>query len=39
MEVKHSKYRNGFLTMDSLNRDRSEAIFSFKIELAETKIL
>ena len=31
LEVKHSKYKNGFLTMYSLNRDLSGTIFGFQI--------
>lgn len=38
LEVKHSKSQNGFLTMDSINRELSVTISSFKIEWAETKI-
>ena len=30
-EVKHSKSKNGFLTMDSLNREIFGTIFSFEI--------
>ena len=30
-EVKHSKFQNGFLTMDSLDRDLFGTIFSFEI--------
>ena len=37
-EVKHLKYQNGFLTMDSLDRDISGTIFIFQIGWAETKI-
>ena len=39
LEMKHSKYKNGFLNMDSLGRDLSKTIFSFQIEWAKTKIL
>ena len=39
LEMKHSKYQNGFLTMNSLDWDISGTIFSFKIGWAETKIM
>ena len=39
MEVKHSKYQNGFLTMYSLGQDFSDTIFSFQIRWVETKLL
>jgi hypothetical protein len=39
LEVKHSKYKNGFLTMDSLDRELSNIIFSFQIGWTKTKIL
>ena len=38
-EVKHSRSQNGFLTMDSLNQEISNTIFSFQIGWAETKLL
>ena len=39
MEVKCSKYQNGFLTMDFLNRYISNTIFIFQIKWEKTKIL
>ena len=38
MVVKHSKYKNGFFTMPSLDLKISGTIFSFPIRWAETKI-
>ena len=38
-KVKHSKYKNGFLTMDSFDQYIFETIFSFQIGWAETKLL
>ena len=31
LDVKHSKFQNGFLTMYSLDRENSETIFSFPL--------
>ena len=39
LKVKHSKFQNGFLTMDSLDQDLSNTIFSFQIIWGKTKIL
>jgi hypothetical protein len=39
IEVKHSKYQNGFLTMDSLYRYLSRTIFNFQIGWVKTKII
>jgi hypothetical protein len=38
LEVKHSKYQNGFFTMLSPDLKLSKTIFKFPIGLAETKI-
>ena len=37
-EVKHSKFKNGFLTMDFLDQYLSGTIFSFQIRWVETKL-
>ena len=39
MEVKHSKYQNGFITMYSLGQEIFDTIFSFQIGWAKTKLL
>ena len=39
LEVKHSKYKKGFLTMKSIDQVLSGTIFSFEIGWAETKIM
>ena len=39
LEVKHSKYKNGFITMYSLDIEVYDTIFIFQIGWTKTKIL